>query len=147
LSGMRVELATLRVRATGGGVVMTGRPEELSGRWVKEGDPILLLGQPDSVELRIGLTGAGASQVRPGQQVRLIAHADPGARLAARVLSTSAAATRDSAGSLEARVRTAAGAAWRPGMTGDASVILRRSNLWGSLWWALRRRIRSDILL
>jgi putative peptide zinc metalloprotease protein len=147
LSGMRAELATLRVRAMGRGVVMTDRPEELSGRWVKEGDPMLLLGQPDSVELRIGLMGAGASQVRPGQEVHLIAHADPGARLAARVLSISAAATRDSAGSLEARVRTAAGAAWRPGMTGDASVILRRSNLWGSLWWALRRRIRSDILL
>jgi len=126
---------------------MTERPEELTGRWVKEGDPMLLLGQPDSVELQIGLRGAGASEVRPGQPVRLIAHADPGARLATRILSVSAAAARDSAGSLEARVRTAAGAAWRPGMTGEASVTLRRSNLWGSLWWALRRRIRSDILL
>jgi putative peptide zinc metalloprotease protein len=147
LSGMRAELGTLRVRALGSGVVMTERPEELSGRWVKEGDLLLLLGQPDSVELRIGLRGAGASQVRPGQQVRLIAHADPGARIATRILSISAAAARDSAGSLEARIRTAAGAAWRPGMTGEASVTLRRSNLWGSLWWALRRRIRSDILL
>jgi multidrug resistance efflux pump len=144
---MLAELATLRVRAIGSGIVMTERPEELSGRWVKEGEPMLLLGQPDSVELRIGLRGAGASQVRPGQQVRLIAHADPAVRLSARILSISMAATRDSAGSLEARVRTTAGAAWRPGMTGEASVTLRRSNLWGSLWWALRRRIRSDILL
>jgi putative peptide zinc metalloprotease protein len=146
LSGMRAELATLRVRAAGSGIVMTERPEELPGRWVKQGDLMLMLGQPDSVELRIGLSGAGASQVRPGQPVRLIAHADPGVRVAARITSVSAAG-RGSGGSLEARVRAAAGPAWRPGMTGEASITLRESNLWGSLWWALRRRIRSDILL
>jgi multidrug efflux pump subunit AcrA (membrane-fusion protein) len=147
LSGMLAELATLRVRAVGSGIVMTQRPEELSGRWVKEGDLILELGQPDSVELRIALAGAGASQVRPGQPVRLIAHTDPGDRVTARITSVSAAAAQASAGSLEARVRRVAGAAWRPGMTGEASIRIRGSNLWGSLWWALRRRIRSDILL
>lgn len=147
LSGMRAELATLRVRAVGSGIVLTQRPEELSGRWVKEGELILQLGQPDSVELRVGLMGAGALQVRPGQTVRLIAHADPGIRLTARIASVSLAAAQPSPGSLEARVRTAAGAAWRPGMTGEASIQVRNSNLWGSLWWALRRRIRSDILL
>ncbi len=147
LSGMRAELATLRVRALGSGIVMTERPEELSGRWVKEGELMLQLGQPDSVELRIGLAGAGASEVRPGQPVHLIAHADPGSRLATRIASVSAAAAPTSTGSLEARVRTAVGAAWRPGMTGEASIRVRNSNLWGSLWWALRRRIRSDILL
>jgi putative peptide zinc metalloprotease protein len=150
-SGMRAELATLRVRGAGSGIVMTQRPEELPGRWVKQGELMLTLGQPDSVELRIGLSGAGASQVRPGQPVRLIAHADPGVRVTARIASVSAAAGNpaagSSAGSLEARVRAPAGAAWRPGMTGEASVTLRQSNLWGSLWWALRRRIRSDILL
>jgi hypothetical protein len=135
------------VRAVGSGIVLTQRPEELSGRWVKEGELILQLGQPDSVELRVGLMGAGALQVRPGQTVRLIAHADPGIRLTARIASVSLAAAQPSPGSLEARVRTAAGAAWRPGMTGEASIQVRNSNLWGSLWWALRRRIRSDILL
>jgi len=134
------------VRAAGSGIVMTQRPEELPGRWVKQGELMLTLGQPDSVELRIGLSGAGASEVRPGQPVRLIAHADPGVRVAARITSVSAAAG-SSAGGLEVRVRAPAGAAWRPGMTGEASITLRRSNLWGSLWWALRRRIRSDILL
>jgi putative peptide zinc metalloprotease protein len=147
LSGMRAELATLRVRAVGSGIVLTQRPEELSGRWVSEGELILELGQPDSVELRIGLAGAGASEVRPGQTVRLIAHTDPGDRVTARISSVSAAAAQASAGNLEARVRRVAGAAWRPGMTGEASIRIRDSNLWGSLWWALRRRIRSDILL
>jgi multidrug efflux pump subunit AcrA (membrane-fusion protein) len=147
LTGMRTELATLRVRAIGNGVVMTERPEELAGRWVKQGEPMLLLGQPDSVELRISLRGAGAGEVRPGQPVRLIAYADPGSRLSARIAGLAAAADRSTDGSLEARVRSSAGPAWRPGMTGEASVTIRRSNLWGSLWWALRRRIRSDILL
>jgi hypothetical protein len=32
-------------------------------------------------------------------------------------------------------------------MTGEASVTLRRSNVWGALWWTIRRRIRTDILL
>jgi hypothetical protein len=36
---------------------------------------------------------------------------------------------------------------WRPGMTGEASVTVRQSNVWGSLWWAIRRRVRTDILL
>jgi putative peptide zinc metalloprotease protein len=147
LSGMGAELATLRVRAIGGGIVLTRRPEELSGRWVKQGELILQLGQPDSVELRVVLSGAGAVQVRPGQPVQLIAHADPGVRLNARIASVSAEAAPASTGSLEARVRTAAGTTWRPGMTGEASIQVRNSNLWGWLWWAIRRRIRSDILL
>jgi hypothetical protein len=32
-------------------------------------------------------------------------------------------------------------------MTGEASVTLRRSNMWGALWWAIRRHVRTDILL
>jgi hypothetical protein len=32
-------------------------------------------------------------------------------------------------------------------MTGRARVRLRNSNVWGALWWQIRRGIRSDILL
>jgi hypothetical protein len=32
-------------------------------------------------------------------------------------------------------------------MTGEASVTVRRASLWGALAWAVRRRIRSDLLL
>jgi hypothetical protein len=32
-------------------------------------------------------------------------------------------------------------------MTGHAKITLRQSNLWGALWWEMRRGIRSDILL
>ncbi|HUR94627.1 MAG TPA: HlyD family efflux transporter periplasmic adaptor subunit [Gemmatimonadales bacterium] len=146
LSGMRAELAALRIRAIGRGVVMTARPEMLAGTWVEAGDRMLELGQPDSVELRIALTGAGASLVRPGQPLELISHADPGTRVQTHVGGVSTAAA-DRSGSLEARVRQASSGTFRPGMTGEASIILRRSNLWGSLWWSLRRRVRTDILL
>ncbi|MEP6687935.1 MAG: HlyD family efflux transporter periplasmic adaptor subunit [Gemmatimonadales bacterium] len=146
LGGLRTELAALRLRAGAAGVVMTPRPEQFISRWVKAGERVLELGQPDSVELRIALTGAGASLVRPGQPVELVSHADPGTHLATRVGSVSTAAA-DPRGGIEARVRTGARDTWRPGMTGEASITVRKSNLWGSLWWALRRRIRTDILL
>jgi hypothetical protein len=65
--------------------------------------------------------------------------------ITARVASLSAVAS--SSETVEARLRLPAGTSWRPGMTGQASVTVRRSNLWGGLWWAIRRGIRSDILL
>jgi hypothetical protein len=110
------------------------------------GDTVLQLGDPDRVEARIAVQGAGAALVRPGLPVRLVAHADPGHRLEGTVEGVSVAAA-DSAGSVESRVRLTADAALRPGMTGEASITLRRSNAWGAFWWALRRRVRTDLLL
>ena len=144
LSGMRAELASLRLRAVWDGVVMTARPEELAGRWVEAGDRVIEVGQPDSVELRIALAGAGASRVQAGQPVDLISYADPGIRIRSRVGTVAAAG---SGGSVQARVRMAGGGWLRPGMTGEASVTLRRSNVWGAVWWAIRQRVRTDILL
>jgi hypothetical protein len=76
--------------------------------------------------------------------VELIPYADPGIRMRTRVGTVAAAGT---AGSVQARVRLAGGGWLRPGMTGEASVTLRRSNMWGALWWAIRRHVRTDILL
>ena len=56
-------------------MVVTPRPEELAGRWVSNGEVVLQLGQPDSVEVRIALAGAGATLVQPGQPVRLLSGA------------------------------------------------------------------------
>ena len=145
LEGLRNRLAELRVRALSSGVVVTPRPEELSGRWVSKGEVVLQLGQPDSVELRIALAGAGATLVQPGQAVNLLSGATLDPPLRTRV--SAVAVTANSPGLTEARVRLAAGDAWRPGMTGRASITLRRSSVWGALWWNLRRGIRSDILL
>jgi len=145
LAGMAVEQRALTVRALVPGTVTTPRPEELTGRWVSLGERLVELGQPDSLEIRIALTGAGATQVRPGQPARLVFHAD-GGTLAARVTRVGQASAAG-APAVEARVGVRASGQWRPGMTGEASVTLRRSNLWGAMWWGIRQRVRTDILL
>jgi hypothetical protein len=144
LGGLRRRVEDLRIRALGGGTVITPRPEELVGRWVASGATVLEVGQFDSVEIRIALQGAGGTLIRQGSSVRLLADAALGAPVSAVVTSISAAATPTS---VEARLRLPAQANWRPGMTGRARVTVRNSNLWGALWWSIRRGIRSDILL
>jgi hypothetical protein len=68
-----------------------------------------------------------------------------GASSIVRLSSVSASAGTNTV--LEARARMAAGPSFRPGMTGEARVTVRESNVWGALWWNIRRHIRSDILL
>jgi putative peptide zinc metalloprotease protein len=145
LSGIREKLEGLRIRALGSGIVVTPRPEELTGSWVSNGEAVLLLGRSDSVEIRIALSGAGATHVRPGSPVRLLPEATLTAALGGTVTSVSAAA--DQLDAQEARLRLPADGGWRPGMTGNASITLRQSNAWGALWWNLRRAVRSEILL
>ena len=125
--------------------MVTSRPERLTGRWVDLGQRLIELGQPDSLEIRIALAGAGATQVRAGQRARLVFHAD-GHALAGQVGGV-ALTSSDGSGAVEARVGLRGDGRWRPGMTGEASVTLRESNLWGALWWSVRRRVRTDILL
>lgn len=133
---------TLRVRAAGD--VLTPRPELLLGRRAAAGDTVLLLGNVDSLELRVHISGGGASLVVPGQAVSLIPYGDPAHPLRATVLSVASASGRTM---VEARVRTAAGGVWLPGTTGEASIRLRRSNVAGALWWGVRKRVRTDLLL
>jgi multidrug efflux pump subunit AcrA (membrane-fusion protein) len=145
LAGLRADQENLTVRAVGDGTVLTVRPEQMTGRWIDRGQPLLMLGLPDSVEVRVAMAGSGSTLVQAGQPLRLIFHSN-GGRIATRVASVAPASTGDS-GTVEVRVALAAGPQARAGMTGEASVTLRQSNVWGSLWWGVRRRIRSDILL
>jgi putative peptide zinc metalloprotease protein len=145
LAGMSAEQRSLTVRALAPGVVVTARPEELDGQWVSLGQRLLELGQPDSLEVRIALAGAGATQVRVGQPARLVFYADGGS-FAGRVTGVAQASDAGS-GAVEARIGLRGSSRWRPGMTGEARVTLRESNLWGSLWWGVRKRLRTDLLL
>jgi hypothetical protein len=62
------------------------------------------------------------------------------------VTSVSAAGSTD--GRLVARVLVAnASEAWRLGATGEARVVIGRSDLFGAVWWGIRKRLREDILL
>jgi len=144
LAGLRRRVEALRVRALGSGTVVTARPEELVGRWVSSGATVLQVGEFDSVEIRIALEGAGGTLIRQGSPARLLADATLAAPVSAVVTSISATATPTT---VEARLRLPALGTWRPGMTGRARVTVRNSNLWGALWWSIRRGIRSDILL
>lgn len=145
LAGLLDELRMLVLRAPSSGVVVSRRPEVLVGKWVGLGEPLVELGLPDSLEARIALADAGAGMVRPGLPVKLLFYADGAGSLRGELAGVSPAAGTGAA--VQARVGLAAGPSRRAGMTGEASVTLRRSNLWGSLWWGLRRRIRSDLLL
>jgi multidrug efflux pump subunit AcrA (membrane-fusion protein) len=144
LAGLETRREALRIRALGSGIVVTSRPEELIGRWVSNGELLLELGQSDSVEIRIAISGAGGTQVRPGSRVRLLSEAAMD-RVSSRITTVSVLSSR--AQTVEARLRLPASDAWRPGMRGRAKITLKRSNAWGALWWSIRRGIRSDILL
>jgi cobalt-zinc-cadmium efflux system membrane fusion protein len=145
LKGLTDRARAMVVRAPAAAVVISTRPETLVGRSVSVGDTLLRIAGVRGAEARLALTGAGASLARAGQRARLIAYADPGLRMEAPVASTAEAASAD--GSLESRVVLPAGLGLRPGMTGDARVLLREATVWEAVWWAVRSRIRSDLWL
>jgi multidrug efflux pump subunit AcrA (membrane-fusion protein) len=144
LAGLNERVRSLVIRAPAAGVVVSPRPDTLLGRTVSLGDTVLIL-LGDRAEARVALDGAGASLAREGQRVKLIFHADPGTRLDADVASVAASASPD--GRVETRVRLVGAGTLRPGMTGEARITLRESNVWGALWWGIRSRIRTDVLL
>ncbi len=144
LDAARARIAALALRAPEAGVVLTARPEWLSGQWVDAGQTVLTIGEPDSSEVRIRLNGSGSTLVAPGQRVTLLSLADVAHPVRGAITSVSRTAAT---GDVEARVHLPAGAAWRPGASGEASVVVRKSNLAGALWWAVRKRVRSDLLL
>lgn len=149
LAALRGRLEQLTFRSPVAAVVVTPRLEELVGRRFERGDTVVrLLGNPDSLELRVALDRAGATLVRPGQTAHVVPYSDVGAAASLPVATVSAAAAGDSSeGQFQARVIVAAGRAYRPGVTGKAAITVRRTNGFGALWWAVRKRVRSDLLL
>jgi putative peptide zinc metalloprotease protein len=145
VAGLRERIASLEIRAPSSAVVLTPRADELKGHWFSRGAVVLELGQPDSVELRIALSGPGAGYVQAGQSVDLLAESNLTDGVRGKLAEVSAVAGPGR--SVEARLRLPADESWRPGVTGEASIRLRESNVWGALWWQARRLIRSDLFL
>jgi putative peptide zinc metalloprotease protein len=148
-SGVQALVDALTLRAPTTAIVATARLEEYVGRYYESGDPVAHLLGADSVEARIPLSRAGASLIEVGQRVRLVSYADLGSPIAATLTGVAAAAGgAETDHALEARVRLPGGnGVWRPGVTGEAKITLRRSTIAGALWWAVRSRIRGDLLL
>jgi len=148
LAGIDARLGALVLRARADGQVMTARPEQLTGRRVESGDTLVTVADSDSLDVRLTVSGAGATLVQPGQAMSLVTYASAGGATRAVVRSVSPAAGLDPGRpGVEIRARIGSGGPWRVGVTGEASVRLRRSNLLGALWWGVRQRVRSDLLL
>ncbi|HEU5051013.1 MAG TPA: HlyD family efflux transporter periplasmic adaptor subunit, partial [Gemmatimonadales bacterium] len=138
--GLGARAAGLTIRALGAGTVLTPRPEELLGRRVAAGAPLLVTASDSAPEARVALAGAGASLVQPGQDVRLVLNSGA----LARGVVTSVAPVSDS-GTTEARVRVLDDG-WRAGSRGLARITFRRSSIAGAAFWRLRAGVRSDLL-
>jgi hypothetical protein len=136
------------VRARSAGTIVTPHTERLLGQRLVSGATAVEIADADSVELHISLGGAGAVLARSGMQVRLLSYADAAHPIVASVSSVAALGdTADASGRLEARVRVARNAAWRPGVTGEGRIVLRQSTLFGAAWWRVRSWVRTDLLL
>ena len=84
------ELALTTVRAPAAGLVLTPRVEELTGTSMAEGDPLVVLGRTDTLELEFGVAQQDILRVRPGQDVRLRVDALPSRTFDGRVTSVAA---------------------------------------------------------
>ena len=87
LSLLDEELGLTTVRAPGPGQVLTPRVEERAGSSLAEGDPLLVIGRTDTLELEFGVTQQDILRVRPGQEVRLRVDALPSETFVGRVNS------------------------------------------------------------
>jgi multidrug resistance efflux pump len=81
------ELALTTVRAPAAGLVLTPRMDERTGTSLAEGDPLLVLGRTDTLELEFGVAQQDILRVRPGQEVRLRVDALPSRTFDGRVTS------------------------------------------------------------
>jgi multidrug resistance efflux pump/GAF domain-containing protein len=81
------ELGLTTVRAPAAGLVLTARMEERTGTSLAEGDPLLVLGRTDTLELEFGVAQQDILRVRPGQEVRLRVDALPSRTFDGRVTS------------------------------------------------------------
>jgi multidrug resistance efflux pump len=81
------ELGLTTVRAPASGMVLTPRLEERIGTSLAEGDPLLLLGRADTLELEFGVDQRDILRVRPGQEIRLRVDALPSRTFTGRVTS------------------------------------------------------------
>ncbi|HSU97591.1 MAG TPA: efflux RND transporter periplasmic adaptor subunit [Gemmatimonadaceae bacterium] len=134
------------VRAAVDGVVLTAHPEQRVGLRLAAGDPLLLVGRTDTLELNLGVAEADLALVHVGEEVRLRVDALPGRTFTGRVaqLAELPAARGDGVDfPVRALVPNTDGAL-RPGMTAYARVLGARTSVAGRV---LRRPIRGARLL
>ncbi len=146
LLGARERVRRLTLRAPVSGVLVTRRLRERVGRAFEAGETVASVSVLDSLELRVTLDRAGATLVAAGQRASLLPYATPRRAVEAPVHSVAPAA--DSSDALEARIRVPSGLdGLYPGVTGEAKIVVRQTSVLLAMWWAVRKRIRNDLLL
>jgi multidrug resistance efflux pump/GAF domain-containing protein len=144
------ELDLTNVRAPSDGTVLTSRLEERLGTSLAEGDPLLVLGRSDTLELEFGVAQHDVLRVRQGQQVRLRVDALPSRTYEGRVSSVALLPTHAD-GTVRYPVRAAIpnqGGLLKPEMAAHARIltdpastverVLRGPVRWVRLlWWRL----------
>ncbi len=147
MAAVQTRIDALTLRAPFSGVVVTPRVHELYGRRVEAGGPIMRVAMLDSLEARIAVTRAGATAVHPGQVVHLMPYEHSRAVTTVVGFTAPAGAGSSAKGTIEVRAPIGPSTRWRAGVTGEASVELRRATALAALWWNVRQRIRSNVLL
>jgi GAF domain-containing protein/multidrug resistance efflux pump len=144
------ELGLTTVRAPAAGLVLTPRMEERTGTSLAEGDPLLVLGRTDTLELEFGVAQQDVLRVRQGQEVRLRVDALPSRTFDGRVTSI-AELPLEQDGEIRYPVRAAVanpGGLLKPAMAAHARVLtdpastvtraLRAPSRWARLmWWRI----------
>jgi GAF domain-containing protein/multidrug resistance efflux pump len=150
LALLEEELGLTTVRAPTAGMVLTPRMEERTGTSLAEGDPLLVLGRTDTLELEFGVAQQDILRVRRGQDVRLRVDALPSRTFEGRVTSI-AELPREQDGEIRYPVRAAVAnpdGLLKPEMAAHARVLtepastvtraLRAPIRWARLmWWRI----------
>lgn len=140
---LEIREGLLRMVSRFRGVVLTPRPEQLTGHRVATGDTLLTVADTTQMEAVIRLRGAGAVNVAVGDTVRLVSYSDVTSSFTGRVSSLSPVA--GDVGAIDVRVPVST--ALRAGTTGDARVLWQRASALGAIWWFIRSALRNDLLL
>lgn len=138
------ELRAAVVRAPLAGVVLSARPDERIGSHVEAGEPLILIGRTDTLELELAVGQRDLGRVRPGDPVRLRIDALPQRTFDGLVVSV-AALPVDSADGAAFPVRALVPndeRLLRPGMQPYVRILTAPASVAGRLLRAPTRGVR-----
>lgn len=152
----RSDLAQVNIKAPMNGIVLTPKPQELTGRVFAVGDEILRLADPQKLVILVHVPETDLLDVRVGQTVRCVLRAQPGEYFTGRVRHIGRSyeipsTALDPSVDLEAEESKTGFVAeievveapfeLRPGMTGQALIHAEQTSVLIRIW----RRIRNFI--
>ena len=138
-------LGSLTLRSPVRGVVLTARPELLLDRRLRAGEPFVILGRTDSLELEFTVEQRDVARVRVGDEVRVRLEALPQRTFSGRVTVVGALPLTGDSSHVFYPVRATVpnpDGAIRPGMVAYARVLTAPASLAGRLLRTPVRQLR-----